>query len=194
MSLARAFFDYALMAYALPDEERRARGVAALYDALLSDSWRHGEVYVTDDGAGVACWLPPGRVHMTTFRQLRAGMLSVPLRFGPTGFRRLLAYDAIGRAMHRAQAPMPHWYLAAIGVAPERQGQGVAGTLMQPVLQRADAAGLPCYLETHRELNVRIYEKHGFNLLRRAAPRGHQIPIWTMLRPPSPLVKRGRTF
>ena len=179
-ALARAFFDYSLMVYASPEAGRRARGVSALYDALLADSFRHGEVYVTPDGAGVACWLPPERGHLTFWRQLRAGMLSVPLRFGPAAFRRLLAYDTLGRALHREHAPMPHWYLSAIGVEPERQGQGVAATLMQPILQRADAAGLPCYLETHQEANVRIYQKH-FDL---CTVTCLPASIWAMLRRP----------
>jgi ribosomal protein S18 acetylase RimI-like enzyme len=183
-TLARAFFDYALMVYAVPEAARRGRAVRALYAALLADGLRYGEVYATGDRAGIACWLPPGREHLTLFRQLRAGMLSVPLRFGAAGFRRLLAYDTLGRALHHELAPMPHWYLSAIGVAPERQGQGVAAALLQPILQRADAAGLPCYLETHREANLRIYQKHGFDLVRRADPPGHAVPAWSMLRMP----------
>lgn len=183
-ALARAFFDYELMVYAVPEAARRGRAVRALYAALLADAARYGAVYATRDRAGVACWLPPGRAHLTVFRQLRAGMLSVPLRFGPAGFRRLLAYDTLGRALHHELAPMPHWYLAAIGVAPERQGQGVAAALLQPILQRADTAGLPCYLETHREANLRIYQKHGFDLLRRADLPGHAVPMWAMLRKP----------
>ena len=182
--LARAFFDYALMVYASPDAGRRARGVSTLYGALVSDCLRHGEVYGTQDGAGVACWLPPERAHLTLLRQLRAGMLALPLRFGPVALRRLIAYDTLGRALHHEHAPMPHWYLAAIGVEPERQGQGVAATLMQPILQRADTEGLPCYLETHREANLRIYEKHGFETAARADPPGHDLPIWAMLRRP----------
>jgi GNAT superfamily N-acetyltransferase len=79
---------------------------------------------------------------------------------------------------------MPHWYLSAIGVEPERQGRGVATALMQPILQRADAAGLPCYLETHREANLRIYRKHGFDLVHRADLAGHAVPVWAMLRKP----------
>ena len=183
-ALARAFVDYDLMVYAVPEAARRGRAVRALYDALLADSLRYGEVYATRDRAGVACWLPPGREHLTVVRQLRAGMLSVPLRFGPGGFRRLLAYDTLGRALHHELAPMPHWYLSAIGVEPERQGQGVAAALLQPILQRADAAGLPCYLETHREANLRIYRKHGFDLARCADLPGHAIPVWAMLRKP----------
>ncbi len=183
-ALARAFFDYNLMAYAAPDAARRSSGVAALYGAILADSFRWGEVYVTRDVVGAACWLPPHKAHTTLMRQIRSGMLQLPLRFGPTAFRRLLPYDAVTRKLHHTHAPMPHWYLAAIGVEPERQGQGVGGALMQPILARADRERLACYLETHRESNVRLYEKHGFEISTRVDMPAGGPSVWAMLRKP----------
>ena len=184
VALARAFFDYNLMVYAAPDASRRSSGVTALYGAILRYCYCWGEVYVTRDGSGAACWLPPERVHSTLIRQARAGMLQLPFRFGLSAFGRLLAYDAMTKKLHHAHAPMPHWYLAAIGVEPQRQGQGVGGALMQPVLARADAASTACYLDTHREENVRLYERHGFDVVCRADVPGHRVPIWAMLRRP----------
>jgi ribosomal protein S18 acetylase RimI-like enzyme len=183
-ALARAFFDYNLMQYAAPDARRRGPGVASLYGALLSDSFRFGEVFVTSEVVGVACWLPPEKSDISLSRQVRAGMLALPLRFGLGGFRRLLAYDAIAAELHHAHAPMPHWYLSAIGVEPDHQGKGIGGALMRPILERADAAGLPCYLETHRDSNVRMYEKHGFEVCRKVGVPGHPVPVWAMLRGP----------
>lgn len=182
-ALSRAFFDYTLMVYAEPDASRRQGGVTALYSGLLSDCFRNGEVYVTRDGVGAACWLPPDKVEFGFLRQVRAGMLAVPLRFRWSAFQRLMPYDETTRRLHHELAPMPHWYLSAIGVEPERQGQGIGGALMQPILQKADAAGLPCYLETHREGNVRLYQRHGFEVARCADVPGQTIPIWAMLRP-----------
>lgn len=183
-ALARAFVDYELMAYAVPALERRGRAVAALYGALLTDALRCGEAYTTRDGSGAACWLPPGREHLGVLRQLRAGMASLPLRFGPSGFGRLLAYDVLGQALHHELAPEPHWYLSTIGVEPAGRGRGAAAALLRPILERADAAGLPCYLETHREANVAIYRRHGFDLVRRAQPSGRPVAVFAMLRRP----------
>ncbi len=185
-ALARAFQDYRLMVYAAPEARRRLRGVPALYGALLADSFRYGEVYVPRDGSGAACWLPPDRVHAGLLRQVRSGMLKLPLAFGWSGFNRLLPYDAATRHLHHKHASMPHWYLSAIGVEPARQGQGLGGALMRPILQKADASGVACYLETHREENVRLYERHGFVVAEHADVPGHEVPIWAMLRPARP--------
>jgi ribosomal protein S18 acetylase RimI-like enzyme len=181
-ALARAFFDYNLMVYAAANANRRAAGVTALYGAILWDCFRWGEVYVTQDVKGAACWLPPGKTTSTLIRQIRAGMLRLPFCFRITGFNRLLAYDAMARKLHHEDSPRPHWYLAAIGVDPEHQGQGIGGSLMQPILARADAQNLPCYLETHRNENVRLYEKHGFRVTHKCEVPGHPIPVWAMLR------------
>jgi len=184
LALARAFFDYELMVYAAPDTRRRKSGVSALYGAILKDCFRWGEVYVTRDGTGAACWLPPDAAQMSLWRQIRAGMLQLPFRFGISSFGRLLPYDAMTQKLHHAHATMPHWYLAAIGVEPQRQGQGVGGALMQPILARADAERTACYLETHREPNVRLYERHGFEVVCRADVPGHHVPVIAMLRKP----------
>ncbi len=128
-ALTRAFLDYELMVYAAPDARRRKSGVGALYGAILKDCFCWGEVHVTRDGTGAACWLPPETAQMSLWRQIRAGMLRLPFCFGLASFGRLLPYDAMTQKLHHQHAGVPHWYLAAIGVEPERQGQGVGGAL-----------------------------------------------------------------
>jgi ribosomal protein S18 acetylase RimI-like enzyme len=183
-TVGKAFFDYNLMQYAAPNPQHRAPAVMSLYGALLGDCFRWGEVFVTEDVIGAACWLPPEVSVPGLARQIRAGMLALPLRFGIAGFNRLQAYDAMAVELHHAYARTPHWYLSVIGVEPQYQGQGIGGALMQPILSRADAEGLPCYLETHRESNVRLYEKHGFQICTRADVPGHPFPVWAMRREP----------
>ena len=183
-ALASAFVGYDLMVYASPDAVRRKRGVAALYAAILADCFRLGVVHVTRDGTGAACWLRPGTPAPGLWRQIRSGMLKLPFSFGWRAFNRLLPYDVIARRLHHDHASMPHWYLAAIGVEPERQGQGVGSALMQPILALADRDHIACYLETHRPANVRLYERHGFDVVEHDQPPELAIGVWGMLRKP----------
>ena len=46
-----------------------------------------------------------------------------------------------------------------LGTDPLVQGKGVGGQLLQPALDRADADGVPCYLETQKERNLSFGEK-----------------------------------
>ena len=182
--LGRAFRDYNLMVYAAPDDKYRLAGVTSLYGALLFDCLRLGEVYITRDCRGVACWMPPGIGVAGLWRQIRSGMLAMPFRFGLAGFRRLVAYDNVGQRLHHEHAPMPHWHLSVIGVEPEFQSQGVGSALLQPMLERADGQGAACYLDTHQEANVRLYLRHGFEVAERTQLPGHPVPVYAMLRKP----------
>jgi len=180
--MGRAFLDYNLMAYAKPDQ--RLAAVTSLYGAILKDCFSHGEVYAYGSCTGVAAWLPPACPAPTFFRQARAGMLAIPWHFGLRGFRILDAYDKVARRLHHDHAPMRHWFLAAIGVDAGHQGQGIGSALMRPMLERADREGLHCWLDTHQESNVRLYQRHGFIVAERVELPGHPIPVYGMLRPP----------
>jgi hypothetical protein len=184
VTLSRAFENYPLMIYAFPNVEGRLRAVKAVYDPILWDCLRWGEVYATSDLSGVACWLPPGQTYPSLMRLIRCGMLMVPFHFGWTGFRRLLAYDSVAQKLHHEQPPAQHWYLWAIGVRPEDQGKGIAGQITAPILARADRERLPCYLETHVEANVRVYSRLGFETAAKTDLPKHPLPVWGMVRSP----------
>ncbi|RMY61091.1 hypothetical protein D0863_11396 [Hortaea werneckii] len=56
------------------------------------------------------------------------------------------------------------WYLAACGVDPDYQRQGIAGALLREGLEQADAQGLPAYLESTPE-GALLYPRLGFETL-----------------------------
>ncbi|GAB1726200.1 hypothetical protein NU195Hw_g5286t1 [Hortaea werneckii] len=56
------------------------------------------------------------------------------------------------------------WYLAACGVDPDYQRQGIAGALLREGLEQADAQGLPAYLESTPE-GAFLYPRLGFETL-----------------------------
>jgi ribosomal protein S18 acetylase RimI-like enzyme len=181
--LTRAFLDYPLMIYANAQLERRRRGVATLYGAIVRDTLRHGEVHVSAGLEGACCWLPPGIGLPTFAREVRSGMLGLALGFGWAGFQRLVDFDHVQRRLHQQYAIGPHWFLATIGVDPAHQGRGIGSALMAPVLARADEQRAPCYLETHTVDNVRLYERHGFRVMEHIE-NPTSVPLWAMLRPP----------
>ena len=65
-------------------------------------------------------------------------------------------------AIEKAHPKEPHWYLMAVGVVPEAQGQGRGAALLEPVLRRCDDERLPAYLEASTADNARLYERLGF--------------------------------
>jgi ribosomal protein S18 acetylase RimI-like enzyme len=182
--LFRAFLDYPLLTYAVPDEARRRRACRSLYTSVLRYCVLFGETNTTLDLEGATCWLPPDRPFPTFWRMVRSGMFGIIPGFGWTGFQRLQAMDKVAEAEHHKHTPGPHWYLWVIGVDPPCQGRGVAGRLMQPVFERADRDGMRCYLETHKESNVAVYERYGFEVVSKTPVPNQPLTVWAMLRRP----------
>lgn len=179
---ARAFQDDPLMRYAIPNAQQRRRLLPWLMGLNARYGCRYGEVYYTPEFTGAAIWLPPGRTVYTLWRMLRAGMFVAPLRLPWPVLRRLASVESRAQALHERYAPETHWYLAQIGVEPGLQRQGIASHLLRPMLARADAAGLPCYLETENPANISIYQRYGFSVVAEDAVPAAGPHIWAMVR------------
>ncbi len=183
--LARAFAHdpfFGWLAGDAPERNMRMRlgwaGILRHASAGLRETW------LTDDVAGVAIWLPPGSKASSFLDSLRM----VPALARLTGWRRLREVSAATELLEerrRTHVPAPHWYLAALGVDPDRQRQGIGAALLRLVLDRADADRTPAYLETATARNVLLYERHGFDVVEELILPRTDIRGWLMLRPPS---------
>ncbi len=184
--LARSFHRDPLHVHLFPDEEVRARALPHEFAAACRDGIGLGHVQAASLGgrlAGVAVWLPPWGYPMSARRRLRLVPDAARLYLAaPRSFGRVARF---GTAVARAHPPQPYWYLEVVGVDPAAQGRGIGTRLLRRVLDVADAAGEPCYLETDTEANVRWYRGLGFEILAAGvelSPGGP--PFWTMLRQP----------
>jgi GNAT superfamily N-acetyltransferase len=183
--LGRAFFDNPMSVYLLPAAATRSRPLTWMFDRTARYGHLFGEVYTTTGSVdGAAIWLPPGSPPISGERVIQAGMGPMSEEMGPDAFGRLMAVKRTWDGLRKRDAPEPHWYLWVLGVDPPRQGQGVGGALLQPVLARADAEGLPCYLETDKGRNVPFYQKHGFEVLVEGDLPDGGLHYWTLKRPP----------
>lgn len=190
--LARAFaadpfFSY--LAGTAPERNQRMRdgwsGILRHASAGLSATW------TTEDLAGAAIWLPPGRKP-----SLLDNLRLMPDMARLAGWRRLrLVADALEvlDARRHAHVPGPHYYLSALGVDPERQGGGLGTALMRPVLDRCDRDGVPAYLETATARNVLLYERAGFEVVEQLVLPKTDIDGWLMRRQPAGLDRDAAT-
>ena len=182
--LGRAFFDNSMAVYMLPDAEQRLEPLTFLFTAISRDCFFRGEVHTTAAVIGSAAWFAPDSPPLTREAIQAAHFNGLPHRMGAEPFQRLMVMKDHFDGLRARDVPEPHWYLSTLGVDPPRQGQGVGSALLRPVLARADAAGLPCYLETDKARNVPFYQKHGFEVVEEGVlPGDGGYRYWTMKRP-----------
>jgi ribosomal protein S18 acetylase RimI-like enzyme len=89
-----------------------------------------------------------------------------------------------GEAMAREHPAAPHMYLFTIGTRKAARGQGLGKKLIRPVLEAADRACLPCYLENSNPANTGFYISHGFERLKLFEPGPGGPPLEAMWREP----------
>jgi GNAT superfamily N-acetyltransferase len=183
--LARAFDDDPVFRHLYPTPRRRRWSCRSFLQAIVRDGLPFGEVWAAvDDGGGVvgtAGWLPEGKYPPSRGRAARQLVSAWNALLTPHTFRDGLRYLTETEKLHPKE---PHWYLAVIGVEPDRQGEGLGGKLLAAVLGRLDATGVPAYLETSTEANVAWYRHHGFDVQHEVRPAPAGPPLWTMWREP----------
>lgn len=173
----------------IPDPWKRLKVLTPLMTGALRHAVRLGTAYAAvADGrvSGVAIWLPPGAYPPGVIDNLRMlPSLSGMIRIGLTKARDMATTEKNAEA-HFPKEPI--WYLQALGVSRDAQGQGIGTLLMRPVLDQVDVNGDSCYLETGTERNVRFYERFGFEVREAGVQLAPYGPThWTMIRRPRPV-------
>lgn len=184
--LSRAFRDDPVVQYIFRGASNTARALDWFFTVTARCGRMRGDQVYTTAGRvdGVAIWLSPGEYPLGLLRMVRAGMILAPVKLGPAALARFMRVMDPLEHLHKRDAPPQHWYLQFLGVDPPLQGQGIGGALMQPVLARADAEALSCYLETTNGRTVPLYERYGFEIVAEGdLPKGGPR-FWTMKREP----------
>jgi GNAT superfamily N-acetyltransferase len=184
--LIRAFAADPGLLFVLPDSAERVRLVPSLARAAVRYTLRCGAPVVTQGAVrGVALWFPPDAPELTTDELAQTGIAQIPGQIGPAAWQRLHLLMHHLDTRHPRVMPIPHWYLALLGVDPGAQRQGIGGRLMQEVFMRADRDGLACYLEAPSAENARYYERRGFRVVLESNIPECAVHVWHMRRDPA---------
>lgn len=179
-ALAEAFDEDPPMRWFLPDASTRRDQVRRQFTLFLrAVHLRNHETYTTDDVAGGALWVPPGRYPPPFFAQLLVlpGLIRI--------YGRSMARAARGvRVMESNHPGAPHFYLDSLGVQPASQRKGVGSALLKPVLDRCDSDGIPAYLNAGSPRSRDLYLRHGFEVTEEFELPDGGPPLWRMWREP----------
>ncbi|MGP8296662.1 GNAT family N-acetyltransferase [Streptomyces inhibens] len=176
-TLARAFDDDPMMHWFFPDDATREAGLGRYFTTIFTRQYVHHGVCEHTEAAA-AFWVPPGAQDKAVPDAETIQELAEIL-----GNRAPLFQQAVAAAAgHGPQEP--HWYLAVVGADPAAQGQGQGAALLRSGLAKADAAGLPAYLESSKPSNLPFYEHFGFAVLGEVQLPGGGPTLWSMRREP----------
>lgn len=178
----RAFHDDPVMRWLYPEDDMYFQENGAIFTGSMTNWLAHQHPWCTDDAVALAIWFPP--IHPGTEEP---EWIQVD---GPPPSPDLLKrFELIGPVMAEHKPVEPHWYLQLLATHPDWQRQGLGAELMEVVFERADAEGIPCYLETERAELVAYYRRYGFEVgsewdVDPHATLGEIGPhMWGMLRP-----------
>ena len=120
---------------------------------------------------------------MTTWRLFWCGGYKLIFTWGKY-LKRLFHISDIQLETNKKIAPKTHVYAALLGVDPQYQGTGLASRLFKPLLRYLDNENIPCYGETFKEINTKIYKGYGFQILEPFLVPETTLTMYPILRPP----------
>jgi ribosomal protein S18 acetylase RimI-like enzyme len=152
------------------------------------DYWRifvegalpHGAVFLSDDGAAVAVWIPPGEDEMSGEQEEALRQIVIE-NLAPAAQEAMFAlWDRFDSNHPQSE---PHAYLSLLATHPDHRGRGIAQALLRENLAGYDAQGLPTYLESTNPANDHRYERVGFAKVGEFAGSVDGTVVSTMWRP-----------
>jgi GNAT superfamily N-acetyltransferase len=182
--LSKVFWDDPMTVFLYPDIAERRDKKPSFYQLNIEHAAVGGELYTTSSFKGIAVWRFPGDEARRKVDSGKDPRNRLPEVMGAGPFERLMVITESIYAMHRGLVKGKHCYLLFLGVEPGQQQKGIGSLLIKPVLRRADEQGLPCYLETMKEVNLAFYGKHGFRVADEKQIADGGPHIWALLRPP----------
>ena len=188
--MARAFFDYPMWQWIMPDDDHRRRALQPASRATLLWGELVGDNLVVggeqgDPVRGVAVWARPGMAdHDVDPDGSLTDWSAVEEAIGPVGMRRFEMMVEIQRPLRTKYIPADGWYLCWLGVDPDVQRTGAGTALLRDMFARLDSQGAATYLETEKAANVPYYLKHGYEIVHEGTLPDGGPEYWCFLREP----------
>lgn len=176
-TLRLAFTDYPLTRHTV-DARDYPRRVGALQELFLTRiGLPYGRVWVAEQGGAVTVWTTPEHDIGPVFAEIAPAVAEL-------AGDRAAAHHAAEAALGPHRPAEPVWFLATIGVDPDRQGRGLGRAVLLPGLDGAERAGVPAFLETSTADNVRFYQRLGFEVTAEVDLPDGGPRTWCMMRRP----------
>jgi ribosomal protein S18 acetylase RimI-like enzyme len=154
-----------------------------VFGVPLKYTLKYGRVFApNNEKLAIAAWLPSQFVEMTGWRMLRSGAIFAAMQLGANIGNKISQVFSIIDKDRKSNIQGQYVYLYVLGVSPSEQGKGL-GTLLVKKMIDYLPSGIPLYLETETESNVKFYERLGFQVVNKIQIPVVDLPMWEMIHP-----------
>ncbi len=163
---ATSYMDDPMMKYIFKTEKLKYIKLRRFFDVVCRSAIDMGFLYATSDKyEGAIGWLTHNEEGIKTKDFVKNGAIKLIFTLGPLFLIRLLKYEDMANHHRNESITGRHLYLMILAVDEKLRGQGYASKLVRPYLDYMDKEKINCYLETHKQSNVDLYVRYGFNLV-----------------------------
>ena len=157
--LADCFENNKTVNWIVKQDSKRKERIRGLIDYSFEACIDSGLTYFTDDFSGVII----SNLSTDKLPVLEEAYLTLQFVLKVTGI------EGVAKTLRREDYIKQYHpqdgefiYIWFIGLKKNEQGKGLGSSLLQLVIERSEADGIPIYIETSAERNLTFYKKHGF--------------------------------
>ncbi len=163
----------------MTDEQR-----TYFFEVIIKYCIKYGEVYAPSENCeGVIAITYAKYANMTLWRQIRSGAIFPAFKMNPKSLNKyFVAFQKMIDDRIENMEGRDYIYVHTLGVKSDFQGQGIGKILLNEAIVKSEREKLPIYLETETELNVKIYERFGFKMVRKETLPAVDMPLWEFIR------------
>lgn len=178
-----AYKDYPLFKY-ITNGKYNQKVVKTIISSSIYSMKNEAIALANEDKSAVALFAKPNYTGCKTIPFFIGGGIKLLFMTPLSTFIKLLNYENHSMKLKKNYTNHESWYLYNVTVKPQFQNQGNCSKLLKPMFDYLDKTKEDCYLETHSENNVKLYEHFGFELLEVSnIPKTH-IKQYSMIRKP----------
>jgi GNAT superfamily N-acetyltransferase len=186
--LTSAFSDYEQIQYIFGDLKKKDYIVSKVFEGQMRALFDKGDIYVTDDLKAVCFGYSTKRISIIRI-MLKHSMYTYKYyrQLTKDDYKRLARNSKKSSGINNLfwqnkYVKKPYYYIMTVGVDPSMQGKGILKQLLNPIIEQCNKENMPIIIETHREINVHIYEKFGFQLVRTFSTKDKGLSKYCMVR------------
>jgi GNAT superfamily N-acetyltransferase len=155
---------YITMEQQLGPQDQAREAMLRYLDYSMVEARDYGTLYFPESHRhGVAVWSKP----LAPEREAQQKRAKIEFLRHQMGADSAVRYERIANFMSSQSDTIVDtsaWYLSIVGILPAWQNRGLGQSLITPILEQADQAGVPTFLETFTPRNEPFYQRLGYRV------------------------------